>query len=225
MEKYIYKITNLINGKSYIGQTNNYKRRFTEHKAKNYGADEAKILYDAIDKYGIENFSFEVIEDKTENYNEREKYWIAYYHTYVRDPECWGYNLTPGGDEPPILKGADNPNTTHLEEDVDKIRQLLIKTKLSTKEIGEMFNYDDTAITRINKGEMWYNEKYSYPLRKELTHDFKQQRAFQIMEDLRNTKLSHSDIAKKYGVGRSTVTAINRGQNFKQPNVEYPIRK
>ena len=46
-----------------------------------------------------------------------------------------------------------------------------------------------------------------------------------IMEDLRNTKLSHSDIAKKYGVGRSTVTAINRGQNFKQSNVEYPIRK
>lgn len=73
MEKYIYKITNLINGKSYIGQTNDYKRRFREHREKNYCNTE-NLLYKAFDKYGIDNFSFEVIEDKTSNYNEREKY-------------------------------------------------------------------------------------------------------------------------------------------------------
>lgn len=73
MEKYIYKITNLINGKSYIGQTNDYKRRFREHREKNYKESD-KLLYKAFDKYGIENFSFEVIEDKTPNYNDREKY-------------------------------------------------------------------------------------------------------------------------------------------------------
>lgn len=73
MEKYIYKITNLINGKSYIGQTNDYKRRFREHREKNYEKSD-KLLYKAFDKYGIENFSFEVIEDKTSNYNDREKY-------------------------------------------------------------------------------------------------------------------------------------------------------
>ena len=87
MEKYIYKITNLINGKSYIGQTNDYKRRFREHREKNY-CNAEDLLYKAFDKYGIDNFSFEVIEDKTPNYNEREKYWIKYYHTYIYDTQA-----------------------------------------------------------------------------------------------------------------------------------------
>ena len=65
MEKYIYKITNQLNNKCYIGQTTDYKRRFQEHKNLGYGVEENKLLYYAIKKYGIENFSFEVIEDKT----------------------------------------------------------------------------------------------------------------------------------------------------------------
>ena len=61
MKKDIYKITNLINGKCYIGQTTDTKRRFSEHKAKGYGNERNKVLYYAFDKYGIENFSFEII--------------------------------------------------------------------------------------------------------------------------------------------------------------------
>lgn len=115
MEKYIYKITNKINGKSYIGQTTNYRRRFREHKKLGYGKEENKYLYNAIKKYGLENFTFEVIENKTSNYNEKEKYWIKYYHTWVEDPECWGYNRTPGGDEPPLNIGINSPFIGHTE--------------------------------------------------------------------------------------------------------------
>ena len=78
MKKCIYKITNLINGKIYIGQTNNYKRRYREHKNKMYGSCE-KVLYNAIDTYGFENFKMEQIEDYVENYNERERYWVEFY--------------------------------------------------------------------------------------------------------------------------------------------------
>ena len=61
MKKYIYKITNLTNGKMYIGQTNNPKRREREHFSLNNSIleeNENKILYNAMLKYGVQNFSF-----------------------------------------------------------------------------------------------------------------------------------------------------------------------
>ena len=73
MKKHIYKITNKINGRCYIGQTNNPKRRFQEHKNMGYTDGTGKLLYYAFNKYGIENFTFEVI-DSGENYDELEKY-------------------------------------------------------------------------------------------------------------------------------------------------------
>lgn len=86
----IYKITNQLNGKSYIGASIDIQRRWKEHKRMLYKAD----IYDAFIKYGINNFSFEAIELCKENkLNEREKYWISYYDTYKN-----GYNMTTGGE-------------------------------------------------------------------------------------------------------------------------------
>ena len=110
MEKYIYKITNKINNKCYIGQTSDYKRRFQEHKMKGYGNENNKLLYYAFDKYGIDNFTFEIIEDKTPLYNEREKYWIKYYDSFEN-----GYNMTEGGDEPPLNIRENSPFAKHTE--------------------------------------------------------------------------------------------------------------
>ena len=53
MKKDIYKITNLINGKCYIGQTTDARRRWQEHRAKGYNQEKNKILYYAFDKYGL----------------------------------------------------------------------------------------------------------------------------------------------------------------------------
>ena len=91
MEKWIYKITNQINGKVYIGQTNNLERRYKEHW---FRYDREQPLYQAFNKYGRENFKMEPIE-LTENYNEREQYWITFYNSYGKD----GYNATRGGEE------------------------------------------------------------------------------------------------------------------------------
>lgn len=73
LKKYIYKITNTINNKIYIGQTNDIKRRFREHKNLMYGKVGNKHLYSAIKKYGLDSFIFEIIEE-TEDYNERENF-------------------------------------------------------------------------------------------------------------------------------------------------------
>lgn len=71
----IYKITNKINGKFYIGQSVDIKRRFTEHKAPHGRMTSIKF---AIKKYGKENFLFDVIEEcSVEDLDAREVYWIA----------------------------------------------------------------------------------------------------------------------------------------------------
>lgn len=219
MIKYIYKIENLINHKIYIGQTNNPKRRFQEHKAKGYASKGVKILYYAFDKYGLENFSFDIIEE-TENYNEREKYWIKYYDSFEN-----GYNMTLGGEEPPVFQGENHPLATHNQEDVNYVKYLLQETKISVKDIAKITQYNESSINRINKGELWFDENQIYPLRKELTKINKIERANLIKYDLLNTKLTQKEIAKKYGVGRTTITAINNGQNFRDNNLEFPLRK
>ena len=72
-EKDIYKITNRINGKVYIGQSVDYEKRFHGHKTSAERGDEA-YLYNAMRKYGVDNFDCELI-GKFENYDEMcEKY-------------------------------------------------------------------------------------------------------------------------------------------------------
>lgn len=219
MLKSIYKITNKVNGKCYIGQTNDISRRFREHRALGYAEEENKLLYKAINKYGLDNFIFEILEQDIENYNEREIYWIAYYHAYGE-----GYNMTPGGEEPPIKHGEEHQLATHTQEEVNKVIDMLLNTEMTVKEIAEISSYNVSSIVRINNGALWHDDSYNYPLRKELSKSFNEDRALKIIDDLLNTTMTQREIAEKYGVGRSTVTAINLGQNNKQDDLEYPIR-
>lgn len=91
----IYKATNTINGKSYIGQTTNLKKRKQKHK------DCARkgiqtYFYNAIRKYGINNFKWEVLCEciSRKEMNEKEKYYIKKYDSFWKNN---GYNLTEGG--------------------------------------------------------------------------------------------------------------------------------
>ena len=93
---YIYKITNQINGKVYIGKTlNTIERRWKEHCG-DFATERCRNrpLYRAMNKYGIENFTIEQVEEcSPEVVNEREKYWIEQYGSFKK-----GYNATVGGD-------------------------------------------------------------------------------------------------------------------------------
>lgn len=98
----IYKITNKINNKSYIGQSIDIERRWRQHKTEpfNSNADTYNtIFYRAIRKYGLDNFQFEILEQCSEDQlNEKEKYWIQQYNTYMDNPNSQGYNMTKGGE-------------------------------------------------------------------------------------------------------------------------------
>lgn len=99
----IYKITNLEDGSIYVGQSKNIEKRFKQHQSPKEWEKRGhnKILYNAFRKYGVENFTFEILEccENKQQMNELEKKWIQYYHCYIYD-ELYqrGYNMTPGGD-------------------------------------------------------------------------------------------------------------------------------
>ena len=81
---YIYKITNKENGRGYIGQTSrSYKDRWAEHKRDRFKEPYCNWpLYKMINKVGVENVNWEIIEEVPNNLlNEREQYWIEFYNT------------------------------------------------------------------------------------------------------------------------------------------------
>lgn len=92
----IYKIENKINGKVYVGQSVDVYRRLKKHiwemKSNN------SVLYKALQKYGTENFTYELIEEcEIEKLDEREMYYISKYNSYVGSKNSNGYNLNMGG--------------------------------------------------------------------------------------------------------------------------------
>lgn len=132
---YIYKITNTLNDKVYIGQTiKTVQKRFTQHKNNSNKEYFSQIvLYKAFNKYGIENFICEEIEEVPNNkLDEREKYWIEYYDSYFN-----GYNSTLGG------------RTTQLynwdTDDIIEKYMILKSARAVAKEIG----CDHSTIDRI----------------------------------------------------------------------------
>jgi hypothetical protein len=94
---FIYKITNDVNGKVYIGKTlHSVEKRWKEHiKDSKREHNENRPLYRAMNKYGIDNFHIETIEECVEELvEEREVFWIKEYNSFGKN----GYNATIGGD-------------------------------------------------------------------------------------------------------------------------------
>lgn len=146
----IYKITNNLNKHSYIGQSVRIEHRWQEHKSHyNWQRERKKPLYLAFQKYGIENFTFEVLEEcEREKLSEREKYWIAFYNTY-KD----GYNQTSGGED---NAGENHPKHKLTSQDVINIR---IRYNNHERKKDVFLDYNnrigESGFSKIWKGETW----------------------------------------------------------------------
>lgn len=107
----IYMIKNKLNGHMYIGLSKNIEKRIKDHffhVNSERKDNKNKALYNAIKKYGKDNFEWSILEEcEQDQLKEKEIYWIKYYNTYEDKNH---YNETPGGDLP-------GKNTVHLGEE------------------------------------------------------------------------------------------------------------
>lgn len=220
MIKAIYKITNNINRKIYIGQSVHPKKRWWEHcqRAKTH-ADNCPIHL-AINKYGEDNFSFEILE-WTEDFDNREKELIQKFDSL--SPK--GYNVLIGGSSP-IMRGEQHPRNTVSDVILHQVIAELKENKKSDREIAKMYNLSDKVVADINHGYTHKIESESYPLR---IKRGKQKLTIQEVEEIKNLLLnsnqSYSIIAKQYGVSKGAIYHINTGRTFVDKNTSYPIRK
>ena len=154
----IYKYTNNINNKVYIGQSINLEQRKYSHKSSAYNEkaeDYNSQFHQAIRKYGLENFSYEIVaEISNEEYSKQmlddlEKYFIKYYNSF-KD----GYNMTEGGDDNPnrAQSGEKNGRALLKEEDVIYIRECY-NAHIPFKQVYE--EYKD-KISRRGLQKVWW---------------------------------------------------------------------
>lgn len=157
----IYKITNKVNGKIYIGQSSNIERRFNEHKRR----DEQQID-EAIKKYGVDSFDFDILEEcSVEDLNDREEFWTLYYNSVIPN----GYNI---GIVKSLSYGENNPGSILTNEDIKIIRTAYQnKTFPSAAELARQLYPEFSAahISEIFYGKKWthlYMEVYTEELEK-----------------------------------------------------------
>lgn len=114
----IYKSTNIITGKVYIGFDSNWPKRKQKHKTKYKKLN--LLFYDAIKKYGWDNFHWEIIYqslDGPHTLNVMENHFINEYRSFYGFSDCNGYNMTLGGEGVLGLSGEKSPwfNRKHSE--------------------------------------------------------------------------------------------------------------
>ena len=191
MRGFIYKITNKVNGKSYIGQTiQNVKERFYQHCAIRCSQAVLNMaIHKAINKYGKSNFTIEVIEEvESTNLNDREKYWIRYYDSYNN-----GYNSTEGGQDG--IKLFKNLDTESI------VREY--KSGKSLREIGRLFNVDKQTIKDLLV-------RNNINLRTTRTYKLSQKDREDIIKDL-SLGLSRKEIISKWHISKSYLSQLING--------------
>ena len=191
MRGFIYKITNTINGKSYIGQTiQNVKERFYQHCAtKCSKAVSNMAIHRAIKKYGKSNFTVEVIEEiDSANLNDRERYWIKCYNSYNN-----GYNSTKGGQD-----GCKSFKDLDVESIIKEYN-----TGKSLRTLGTIFKVDKQTIKDLLV-------RNNINLRTTRTYKLSQKDREDIIKDL-SLGLSRKEIISKWHISKGYLSQLING--------------
>lgn len=191
MRGFIYKITNKINGKSYIGQTiQDVKERFYQHCATKCSQAVLNMaIHKAINKYGKSNFTVEVIEEvESTDLNDREKYWIKFYNSYNN-----GYNSTEGGqDGVKLFKNLDTKSIIREYESGKSLRK-----------ISSTFSVDKQTIKDLLV-------RNNIKLRTTRTYKLSQKDREKIIKDL-SLGLSRREIISKWNISKSYLSQLING--------------
>lgn len=147
----VYAVKNIKNNKVYVGQSRNLQKRLLQHLA----AATDKPLHKAIQRYGINNFEFYVLEKCDES--KLDSIEQEYIKKYNSADERYGYNISPGGNAVKLTKDA-----------VAQIISDLKHSDISSEEIGFKYSVSGRTIRSINSGEYCKMEGIEYPIRDKL---------------------------------------------------------
>lgn len=212
----IYKIKNRLNNQVYIGQSINIEERWKSHK--NESLKGQTKFYKGIQKYGIDNFEWSIIEEcSKDELDKKELYWINFYDSVKN-----GYNSVYGA---PFQQNSFRKlSEKSLQELIKDLKDNII----SIKEISDKYNLSLSYIYEINRGEANFEKQdLKFPLRSVNSYDIDYiEENFELIKiDLENKKLSYNEIANKYGICEMTIRRINNGERHFRPDINYPIRK
>lgn len=225
----IYKITNIITNKIYIGYTSRtIKRRFYEHKWEAFNSDvdeNASCLYQSMRKYGTNAFVIDEIIQFDENeydWKELEKYYIKEYNSLTPN----GYNILLGGNKPPVHYGESNIKTKICDADLQLLINDLKDSNLSYADIARKYNISVSHVYNLNLGKSRKQPNITYPIRK---YTPQEKLALQVINILAvDTTLSNSKIADLIPnyFRANEIASINNGNKFSYLwTGDFPIRK
>lgn len=186
----IYKISNLVSGRVYVGQTKErFQRRYWLHQWElRNGCHDNKYLQNAWNKYGEDNFIFEVIEIlPREEIDERERYWIAYYR------ENGGCYCIQDGGQPTNIGRYVSPEARKRVGEMN--RQRMLGSKLSEKTKQKM--------AEIRTGK--------HPIRK---NDLMTEDEARTVKEMLIAGYSSGDIVKTTGVPYKGINSIISNNNY-----------
>lgn len=226
----IYKIQCLSNGKVYIGQTKNKRKRWDEHKYElRRGIHHSTHLQRAWNKFGEKNFTFTVIEEcQQENADEREVYWIRFYDSTNK---MKGYNLEGGGNINKTLsdetkKKIGRLNKLHYHSKVKfYVNSPEAIKKRSESNRGKRRNTDfrkrmsEIASLRTGESNPFYGQKHSDEFKEMMSVRFKGV-ARRPPKPLIATHIETGEVlefssrkeAEEYGFNRTGICAVLNGK-------------
>lgn len=116
--------------------------------------------------------------------------------------------------------------TRYTQELLKQIRySLKYELDYSFRKIAEIYNVDYSQISLINQGKIYYIATEDYPLRKKRRQDLDDDVVNMIIDDIINSDLCMSDIAKKYNVSKMRISGINNGKFYANNKYKYPLRE
>lgn len=215
---YVYKISNYIDGGTYIGITNDIKRRFREHKNNSSN----RYLKNAIEVYGLDKFLFEVIETCTRDIVDTiEKTLIS----NLRDSGTLVYNVSNGG-----LIGNGSPGEEHwnhelTQQDVLNIRHTYASNLCTQRKLGTLYNIGYKQISKIIRGERWASVGGPITLIKQNISKVANQRKLTDLqveevrietfeEYLYTSKVDIPLVAELYGISRQSMRLLLKGISY-----------
>ena len=222
----IYKFTNQINNKSYIGQTINPQQRYSSHKSAINNKNHTEYytpLHEAFRKYGFENFTYEILAKDIENIdilNILEEYYIQYFNSYGNH----GYNQDLGG------KNAEKPKSeitkeklrwSHANLTKDEVIELRLayQNQESPKKIYEQ-KYKN-RITYQAFYNIWTGKRYSNIMPEVIQtgrHTKMTKEKVLKIRELRkenSLKWTYRTLAKQFQVSESTISDILNYRTWK----------